>query len=295
MATLVVETTLETQHARSTAERLGYPFVDLTDYQENVALWNQVLYGARDALPLRPAPRRGRMFLVIAVANPELYEEIGRSRARRWAGPWRSRSALRHRSPPSSNGMKVRASFSRRPRSSSSSKEWATRNAAGEVVDTEAGESTSPIIRLVDSLILNAVERRASDIHIESKDLEVQMKYRIDGVLYEAMDPVDRSHQATIISRLKVMAELDVAEMRIPQDGRFKRDVRGRKIDFRVSIMPSIFGEDAVIRISGQTVPSRSVQGASARPSGFGPTGAETAQEIRVRALRDDSRNRSNG
>ena len=108
---------------------------------------------------------------------------------------------------------------------------------------------TSPIIKLVDSTLFNAIQRRASDIHIETRDTEVIIKYRIDGVLYQAMEPIDKRHHQTIISRIKVMAELDIAEKRIPQDGRFKMRMGGRTIDFRVSIMPSVHGEDAVIRI----------------------------------------------
>ncbi|MEM7483124.1 MAG: GspE/PulE family protein [Acidobacteriota bacterium] len=108
---------------------------------------------------------------------------------------------------------------------------------------------TSPIIKLVDSTLFNAIQRRASDIHIETRDTEVVIKYRIDGVLYQAMEPIDKRHHQTIISRIKVMAELDIAEKRIPQDGRFKLRLRGRTIDFRVSIMPSVHGEDCVIRI----------------------------------------------
>ena len=107
---------------------------------------------------------------------------------------------------------------------------------------------TSPIIKLVDSTILNAIQRRASDIHIETRETEVIIKYRIDGVLYQAMEPIDKRHHQTIISRIKVMAELDIAEKRIPQDGRFKLRFDGRNIDFRVSIMPSVHGEDSVIR-----------------------------------------------
>ncbi|HKY31445.1 MAG TPA: GspE/PulE family protein [Candidatus Polarisedimenticolia bacterium] len=107
----------------------------------------------------------------------------------------------------------------------------------------------SPIIKLVDSTIFNALQRRASDIHIETRDREVVIKYRIDGVLYQAMDPIDKQFHSTIISRIKVMSELDIAEKRVPQDGRFKMKLKGRAIDFRVSIMPSVHGEDAVIRI----------------------------------------------
>ena len=109
--------------------------------------------------------------------------------------------------------------------------------------------SDSPVVRLVDSLILGAIDRRASDVHVETKDREVLAKYRIDGVLYPALEPLDKRHHETIISRIKVMSELDIAEKRVPQDGRFRLRVKGRTIDFRVSIMPSMHGEDAVIRI----------------------------------------------
>src|SRR4029079_5505310 len=107
----------------------------------------------------------------------------------------------------------------------------------------------SPIIKLVDTTIFNAIQQRASDIHIETRDSEVIVKYRIDGVLYQAMEPIDKRHHQTIISRLKVMSELDIAEKRVPQDGRFKLRLTQRTIDFRVSILPTVHGEDCVIRI----------------------------------------------
>jgi type IV pilus assembly protein PilB len=127
------------------------------------------------------------------------------------------------------------------------------------VQDAEDGEEVlsidritadqSPIIRLVDTILFNAIQRRASDIHIETQDREVVVKYRIDGVLYQAMKSIDKRHHSTIVSRIKVMSELDIAEKRVPQDGRFKVRFSGRTIDFRVSIMPTVHGEDAVIRI----------------------------------------------
>src|SRR6476659_8972150 len=107
----------------------------------------------------------------------------------------------------------------------------------------------SPIIKLVDTIIYNAMESRASDIHIETRDTEVQVKYRIDGALYAKVDPIDLAYHQTLISRIKVMSELDIAERRVPQDGRFRVRYKGRNVDFRVSIMPTIHGEDAVIRI----------------------------------------------
>ncbi len=108
---------------------------------------------------------------------------------------------------------------------------------------------SSPVIRLVDTTIYTAIQRRASDIHVETGDDAVHVKYRIDGVLQPAMRPIDKRFHSTIISRVKVMAELDIAEKRVPQDGRFKLRLPGKTIDFRVSIMPSVHGEDAVIRI----------------------------------------------
>jgi len=107
----------------------------------------------------------------------------------------------------------------------------------------------SPVIRLVDTTLYNAIQRRASDIHIETQDDAVYVKYRVDGVLQPAMRPIDKRFHSTIISRIKVMAELDIAEKRVPQDGRFKLRLPDKTIDFRVSIMPSVHGEDAVIRI----------------------------------------------
>jgi type IV pilus assembly protein PilB len=107
----------------------------------------------------------------------------------------------------------------------------------------------APVIRLVDTTIFNALERRASDIHIETRDQEVAIKYRIDGVLHYAMPPIAKDWHSTIISRIKVMSELDIAERRVPQDGRFRVRYKNRLIDFRVSIMPTIHGEDAVLRV----------------------------------------------
>src|ERR1017187_5358663 len=112
-----------------------------------------------------------------------------------------------------------------------------------------ADSAIAPVIKLVDTTIFNALERRASDIHIESRDQEVAIKYRIDGVLHYARPPIAKDWHSTIISRIKVMSELDIAERRIPQDGRFRVRYKSRLIDFRVSIMPTIHGEDAVLRV----------------------------------------------
>jgi len=133
-----------------------------------------------------------------------------------------------------------------------------------EILSVEAiTEDTSPIIKLVNTTLMDALNRRASDIHIETGHDGLLIKYRIDGVLYLANDPIDLHFQAPIISRLKVMSELDISERRIPQDGRFKIRFGTKSIDFRVSIMPSSFGDDAVIRILDKESIANDMQGLS--------------------------------
>jgi len=108
--------------------------------------------------------------------------------------------------------------------------------------------SEAPIIRLVNRLIFNAVEQRASDIHFEPFEQEFKARYRIDGVLHDVESP-PRRLQAAIISRVKIMAKLDIAERRLPQDGRIKLKIGDKEIDFRVSTIPTLFGESLVMRI----------------------------------------------
>src|SRR5437588_10976427 len=109
--------------------------------------------------------------------------------------------------------------------------------------------TASPVVRLVETIILTELERRASDIHIEARDTEVAVKYRIDGVLQHAMQPIAKEHHSSVLSRIKVLSELDIAERRVPQDGRFRVKYKGRYIVLRVSIMPASHGEDAVLRV----------------------------------------------
>jgi type IV pilus assembly protein PilB len=134
---------------------------------------------------------------------------------------------------------------------------------------TATDSDIAPVIKLVDTTIFNALERRASDIHIESRDQEVAIKYRIDGVLHYAMPPISKDWQSTIISRIKVMSELDIAEKRVPQDGRFRVRYKNRLIDFRVSIMPTIHGEDAVLRVLDKESMSEKFQKLSLDVVGF--------------------------
>jgi len=130
------------------------------------------------------------------------------------------------------------------------------------VVDTEPTEedaerlkdlaSEAPVIRLVNQLIARAVETHASDVHIEPFEDQLRVRYRYDGVLHEIEPPPTRL-TAAVISRIKIMARLDIAERRLPQDGRIRLTVRGQEIDFRVSTVPSLYGETVVLRVLDRT------------------------------------------
>src|SRR5450432_2270907 len=129
--------------------------------------------------------------------------------------------------------------------------------------------AVSPVVRLVETIIFTALERRASDIHIEARDTEVAVKYRIDGVLQHAMQPIAKEWHSTVLSRIKVLSDLDIAERRVPQDGRFRVKYKGRFIDLRVSIMPASHGEDAVLRVLDKETLSEKFQSLSLDVVGF--------------------------
>ncbi|MGD9562260.1 MAG: GspE/PulE family protein [Pyrinomonadaceae bacterium] len=143
-----------------------------------------------------------------------------------------------------------------------------------EVLDLDrlaTDSDMSPIIKLVDTIVYNAMESRASDIHIEAGDRDLRVKFRIDGALYQKVDPIDMAYHQTLISRIKVMSELDIAERRIPQDGRFRVRYKGRTVDFRVSILPAAYGENCVIRILDKEQISEEFKNLSLDVVGFDP------------------------
>ncbi|MCM2257022.1 MAG: GspE/PulE family protein [Vicinamibacteria bacterium] len=241
-----MNTTAEDDRLRAQAAALWLPFDPLEALPEDPALWREAPLDLLVRFGCVPLARRGQR-LVLAFAGPaelaridDAERALGRPIDAVIAPPRRVEEALRrHRG---GDAMLERAGDALRL-------ELVSDDDGEGTVDLERLPAESPIVRLVDSLIVGAIERRASDIHIETKDREVVVKYRIDGVLYPALDPLDKKHHDTILSRVKVMAELDIAEKRVPQDGRFRLKVGGRKIDFRVSIMPQVHGEDAVIRV----------------------------------------------
>src|SRR6266576_3964671 len=136
---------------------------------------------------------------------------------------------------------------------------------------TRGDTTVSPVVRLVETIIFTALERRASDIHIEARDTEVAVKYRIDGVLQHAMQPIAKEHHSSVLSRIKVLSELDIAERRVPQDGRFRVKYKARFIDLRVSIIPASHGEDAVLRVLDKETLSENIANLTLDVVGFYP------------------------
>lgn len=238
----------EREDARRLAERYRLEFVDMDAFHLDNALFRSIPADVMLRYGFVPHRREGDA-LVIVVSDPtdllmidELQQLLG-TRLKVTVGPASAIQAMLKKSESSQRVL-----------------EDATESFQLQLLkEDETGEESlsvekltsdiSPIIKLIDSTVYAALQRRASDIHIETQDDAVVVKYRIDGVLQPAMRPIDKRFAGPIISRIKVMAELDIAEKRVPQDGRFKLRMRGKTIDFRVSVMPSAHGEDAVIRI----------------------------------------------
>jgi type IV pilus assembly protein PilB len=250
MANLNQDIGAELAQARSLAERYHFDFIDLRDTRPDRELLRTIpldLMVRYEFLPLEAHDHQ----LVVAMGDPtdltrleELEIKLDRRVVVKVAALSQVRAILKESEP----SQRVLEEATEEFRLDVIREE----EAAGEGLTLEhlvTERVGSPMIRLVDSIIFAGLERRASDIHIESQDNSVTVKYRIDGVLQHAMQPLAPEFQSNLITRIKVMAELDIAERRIPQDGRFRVRYRGRPIDFRVSIMPSIHGEDAVLRI----------------------------------------------
>jgi type IV pilus assembly protein PilB len=243
------ETSAEAALAQRTAARLGIPYVDLADFPINHDLFRAIpvdLMFRYNFIPWKEEEGR----LVVVMSDPSdvlMVDELEVLLGRPLSICVGTKFAIHDVLKKSESGQRVL--------------DAATEEFKIQVIrdDDDEGDETlsidkltsaeAPIIKLVDSIVFNALQRRASDVHIETREREVIVKYRVDGVLYSAMDPIDKRFHASIISRIKVMSELDIAEKRVPQDGRFKLKIKGRTVDFRVSIMPSVHGEDAVVRI----------------------------------------------
>lgn len=245
-----VDTGAETARARQLAARYQLEFVDLTRFLINNELFRSIPADLMLRYGFVPFRRDGRTLLIV-VSDPsdlQAIDDIGLQLGTPVRVTVGAPSAIQ--------------AILKKSESSTRVLEEATEGFQMQILRDEDGapgdenltvdkltSDASPVIRLIDTMVFSALQRRASDIHVETGDDAVHVKYRIDGVLQPAMKPIDKRHHSTLISRIKVMSELDIAEKRVPQDGRFKMRVRGKTIDFRVSIMPSVNGEDAVIRI----------------------------------------------
>ena len=240
----------EAARARQLAARYELEFVDLTRFHINNELFRSIPADLMLRYGFVPYRRDGQTLLIV-VSDPsdlQAIDEIGMQ----LGTPVRV----------TVGGSSAIQGILKKSESSTRVLEEATEGFQMQILRDEEGvagdenltvdkltQDASPVIRLIDTMVYTALQRRASDIHVETGDDAVHVKYRIDGVLQSAMKPIDKRHHSTLISRIKVMSELDIAEKRVPQDGRFKMRVRGKTIDFRVSIMPSVNGEDSVIRI----------------------------------------------
>jgi type II secretory ATPase GspE/PulE/Tfp pilus assembly ATPase PilB-like protein len=269
-STALQEAQLEVERSRRIGERYRCPFVDLNEVRIDPELFRSLPADLMFRFNFVPIEARDNQ-LIIAVADPsqvllsdELPLLLGKKLVLKVATPTQISDLLK------------------RTEQSQRVLEQATEAFTLQVVqDEEESEDSlfsdrltqetavSPVVRLVDTVIFTALERRASDIHIEARDIEVVVKYRIDGVLVHAMPPISKEWHSTILSRIKVMSELDIAERRVPQDGRFRVRYKGRFVDFRVSVMPSIHGEDAVLRVLDKETLSEKFSNLSLEVVGF--------------------------
>src|SRR5215467_29639 len=247
--TLVSEGILsEDQLARALAAQFDLPCNLLTDFRVDQGFYNSMSVKLMQRHPFVPiAEHQGR--LTIAIPDPQnllALDELELLLGRPLDLVVSSRSAILAALEHSEGSSQALRELEAEYRSV-----LVKEDERGEEVLTidHTGEDQSPAVKLLDSILLSALQRRASDIHIEAADRATKVKLRVDGILVPAMEPLDIRLHAPLVSRLKVMSDLDIAERRGPQDGSFRMRLERKTVDFRVSILPSVFGESVVIRI----------------------------------------------
>jgi type IV pilus assembly protein PilB len=247
--TTAADEAVEREQARRLAERYRCPFVDLREQRIDPELFRSIPAELMFRYSFVPLEARDSL-LVVAMADPSqlhLTDELSLLLGKRLQIKVATASQIGDLLKRTEQSQRVLDQATEGFTLQVVSEEEGDENISMERLTRETG--VSPVVRLVDTVIFTALERRASDIHIETRNDDVVVKYRIDGALQYAMQPLAKDWHATILSRIKVMSELDIAERRVPQDGRFRVRYRGRFVDFRVSIMPSVYGEDAVLRV----------------------------------------------
>ncbi|HXM94336.1 MAG TPA: GspE/PulE family protein [Candidatus Dormibacteraeota bacterium] len=262
----------ERDHARKLAERYRCPFIDLREQRIDPELFRTIpadLMFRYNFVPLEVLNNA----LSIAVADPsqvllsdELPLLLGKKLAIKVATARQIGDLLKRTEQSQRVLEQATEAFTLQV---SKEEEETEETISGDRLTRDT--TVSPVVRLVETVIFTALERRASDIHIEARDTEVAVKYRIDGVLQHAMQPIAKEWHSTVISRIKVLSDLDIAERRVPQDGRFRVKYKGRFIDLRVSIMPASHGEDAVLRVLDKETLSEKFHSLSLDVVGFSP------------------------
>jgi type IV pilus assembly protein PilB len=262
----------EREVARKLAERYRYAYVDLREQRIDPELFRTIPADLMFRYNFVPLEAHGNV-LSIAAADPgqvqmsdELPLLLGKKLSIKVATPRQIADLLKRTEQSQRVLEQATEAFTLQV---AKEEEEGEETISGDRLTRES--TVSPVVRLVETIIFTALERRASDIHIEARDTEVAVKYRIDGVLQHAMQPIAKEWHSTVLSRIKVLSDLDIAERRVPQDGRFRVKYKGRFIDLRVSIMPASHGEDAVLRVLDKETLSEKFQSLNLDVVGFSP------------------------
>ncbi len=271
-ATSAVDERQEREVARKLAERYRYAFIDLREQRIDPELFRTIPADLMFRYNFVPLEIHGNV-LSIAAADPgqvqmsdELPLLLGKKLAIKVATPRQIADLLKRTEQSQRVLEQATEAFTLQV---AKEEEESEETISGDRLTRDT--TVSPVVRLVETIIFTALERRASDIHIEARDTEVAVKYRIDGVLQHAMQPIAKEWHSTVLSRIKVLSDLDIAERRVPQDGRFRVKYKGRFIDLRVSIMPATHGEDAVLRVLDKETLSEKFQSLNLDVVGFSP------------------------
>jgi type IV pilus assembly protein PilB len=231
----------ESDLVRALAEQVGLEFVDLTDFPIDATvtvLLPEGLSRRYRALPI--GERDGK--LLVAMSDPTNVYALDDIRT----------ITGREVQPLVATASDVEQAIQRYSGMDSQVEALATvvaESFEGDTEELEAALEDAPIVKLVNAIMTQAVGDRASDVHIEPGETKVRIRFRVDGVLHEPMPPAPKNIQGGLISRLKVMADLNIAEKRVPQDGRISMKVGGRQLDLRVATLPTVYGEKVVIRV----------------------------------------------
>jgi type IV pilus assembly protein PilB len=269
--TLLAEGLLSEEHlARALAFQYGLPYDPLTDFRVDPRYYDTISVKLMQRYPFVPMDEQAGV-LTVAIGDP--HNLLGLDELELLVGKPLVQVV--------STKSAILAALGRSEGSSQALRELEEEYRSILVKEDERGdeiltidhaaEDQSPAVKLLDSILLSALQRRASDIHIEAADRATKVKLRVDGILVPAMDPLDVRLHAPLVSRLKVMSELDIAERRVPQDGSFRMRLDRKTVDFRVSILPSVFGESVVIRILDRDSITTGVSALRLERLGFNP------------------------